>query len=71
MLVYVTQYVADEDKANFGVDMTSILLSVALAAAHILLEFVQLSYEAKACKTSLVNYTIACFNGKFAWVPFT
>jgi len=32
---------------------------------------VLLSYDAKACKTSVVNYTIACFNGKFAWVPFT
>ena len=70
MLVYVTQYVDDQNKADFGVDMTSILLSVALAVAHILLEYVQLSYEAKACKTSMSNYSIACFNGKFGWVPF-
>ena len=43
---------------------------MALAVAHILLEYVQLSYEAKACKTSMTNYSIACFNGKFGWVPF-
>ena len=61
---------ADEDQADFGVDMTSIQLSVALAVSHIMLEFVQLSYEAKACKTNIVNYSIACFNGRFGWVPF-
>ena len=70
MLIYVTLYVADDNKADFGVDMTSILLSVALAVAHINLEYVQLSYEAKACKTSMTYYSIACFNGKFGWVPF-
>ena len=42
-----------------------------LAVIHILLEFILLSYEAKACKTKLFNYCIACLNGKFAWVPFT
>ena len=35
-----------------------------------MLEYVQLSYEAKACKTSIVNYSVVCFNGKFGWVPF-
>ena len=70
MLIYVSKYVPEEDQAEFGVDMTSILLSVALAVAHIMLEYVQLSYEAKACKTSMANYSIACFNGKFGWVPF-
>ena len=70
MLIFVTQNVADEDQADFGVDMMSIQLSVALAVSHIMLEFVQLSYEAKACKTNIVNYSIACFNGKFGLVPF-
>ena len=70
MLVFITQFVDDQDKADFGVNMTSILVSVALAVAHILLEFVQLSYEAKACMTNVSNYAIACFNGKFGWVPF-
>ena len=70
MLVFITQFVDDQDKADFGVNMTSILVSVALAVAHILLEYVQLSYEAKACRTSMSNYSIACFNGKFGWVPY-
>ena len=70
MLIYVSLYVVDEDKADFEVNMTSILISVALAVAHILLEYVLLSYEAKACMTNVSNYAIACFNGKFGWVPF-
>ena len=70
MLIYMSLYVSEENQADFGVDMTSIQLSVALAVAHILLEFVQLSYEAKACMTNVSNYAIACFNGKFGWVPF-
>lgn len=41
-----------------------------LAAFHTILEFIQLTYEARACKTSLTNYCIACFNGRFGWVPF-
>ena len=41
-----------------------------MAVSHILLEYVQLSYEAKACKTTVINYSIACFNGRFGWVPF-
>ena len=70
MLVFVTEFVDEQNKADFGIVLKSILLSVALADAHILLEFVQLSYEAKACKTSMSNYSIACFNGKFGWVPY-
>jgi hypothetical protein len=50
--------------------LSSILLSVALAIAHGILEFIQLNYEAKACKTTLTNYCVACFNGKFGYVPF-
>ena len=48
----------------------SILISVALAVTHILLEYVQLNYEAKAGKTSITHYCITCFNGRFGWVPF-
>ena len=68
MLIYMSLYVSEENQADFGVDIISIQLSVALAVAHILLEFVQLSYEAKACMTSMSNYAIACFNGKFAQI---
>lgn len=30
----------------------------------------QLYYESLACKTTLINYCVVCFNGKFGWVPF-
>ena len=59
-----------EEAEAFGVNLSSILISVCLAIAHGILEFIQLSYEAKACKTTLTNYCIACFNGKFGYVPF-
>ena len=67
MLIYALKYSSNED---FGVDLSSILASIALAVSHILLEYVQLSYEAKACKTSMAAYCMACFNGRFGWVPF-
>ena len=50
--------------------MMSIYVSIALAVTHVLLEYVQLNYEAKAGKTSMTEYCITCYNGRFGWVPF-
>ena len=49
MLIYAAHFSPGEGQDDFGVDLTSILCSVALAVGHLLLEYVQLSYEAKAC----------------------
>ena len=38
--------------------------------AHTIFEVIQLYFEARACKTSLIKYCVICFNGKFGWVPF-
>lgn len=68
MLVYFQK--KPEEAEAYGVDLTSILISVGLAIAHAILECIQLNFEAKASKTSLANYCVACFNGKFGYVPF-
>ena len=52
------------------VEIEGIKESVALAVIHIFLELFQLYFEAKACKTSMIDYSVACFNGKFGWVPY-
>ena len=67
MLIYIQQL---DRQADFAVDVMSIKVSVALAVAHVLLEYVQLNYEAKACKTSMAHYCITCYNGRFGWVPY-
>ena len=68
MLIY---FQARKDlRDSFGVNLNSILISIGLAIAHGILEGVQLTYEARACKTSFINYCAACFNGRFGWVPF-
>ena len=68
MLVYLkgNPEIAEE----FGVNIPSIIFSVSLAFAHMILECLQLSYEAKACNSSFVSYCVSCFNGRFGWVPF-
>jgi hypothetical protein len=61
---------SSEDAEGFGVSKTSILTSLALAIGHMVLEGIQLYFEASACETSFVNYCVICFNGRFGWVPF-
>ena len=54
-----------------GVSLKSIIASMCLAVLHVVLEFGYLAIEAKATKTSFLNYCVACFNGRFNWVPYT
>ena len=53
-----------------GVSLNAIMVSIALAFVHTILEFGYLYLEAKASKTSFINYCIVCFNGRFTWVPY-
>ena len=50
--------------------MVAISISIMLAFAHAILEFLFLYMEAQASKTSFLNYCIICFNGRFGWVPY-
>ena len=69
--LYILHQVRDRDDASsINVDVTSIIISICLTIAHAILEYLLLCYEALACKTSLMNYCVACFNGKLGWVPF-
>ena len=68
MLYYFDSFEADAEW--FGGSVDNLMISIGLAVAHAFLEFIQLYFEARACKTSLINYCVVCFNGKFGWVPF-
>lgn len=52
------------------VSVDAILLSLLLALAHGVLEAAFLYLEARASKTSFINYCMVCFNGRFGWVPY-
>lgn len=55
---------------KMGLSLEAIAISILLAVIHIILELGYLAIEANATKTSFLNYCIACFNGRFNWVPY-
>lgn len=70
MLRYEITAKSKEERDSIGVDINSLMVSVGLAILHMGLGMMQLNFEARACHTSLLNYCIVCFNGRFDWVPF-
>lgn len=59
-----------EEAKNLGVSLNQVYLSVALASMHIILEIFMLKLEALACEVNLLDYTVACFNGRVGFVPY-
>lgn len=53
-----------------GININGIIASLFTALFHTIVEMIYLRVEAKACKTTLTQYTIVCFNGRFGWVPY-
>ena len=55
---------------DFKVTAQSINISLFIAISHAILEWIFLALEAKVSKTSILNYMIVCFNGRYGWVPY-
>ena len=53
-----------------GISTDVILLSLLSALLHLILEFISLKLESESCLTSLMHYSIICYNGRLGWVPF-
>jgi hypothetical protein len=60
-----------DDLEKTGININGIMASLFTALIHFIIEIIYLNLEAKACKTTLTQYAIVCFNGRFGWVPFT
>ena len=61
----------DQNAINkFDVSVSSLAISIMLSLLHTVLEGLFIWIESKATKTSFMNYTIICFNGRFGWVPY-
>ena len=60
-----------ESVNTIDISVEVILISLGFALAHTIFEIIFVKLEAVACKTSLMHYSIICFNGRFGWVPFT
>ena len=58
------------DKVNLEMDFMTILVSLISAIVHGVIELIFLQLEAISCKTTLMHYSIICFNARFGWVPF-
>jgi hypothetical protein len=56
--------------AYLAIDNSVIIGSLGCALAHAVIEFVFVRLEARACKTTLIHYSIICFNARFGWIPF-
>jgi hypothetical protein len=56
--------------AYLSIDNSVIMGSLGCALAHAIIEFVFVRLEARACKTTLIHYSIICFNARFGWIPF-
>jgi hypothetical protein len=59
-----------DDFEKTGININGIIFSLLAALAHTVIEIIYLNVEAKACKTTLTQYAIVCFNGRFGWVPY-
>ena len=70
MLVFLKAEDDEETIQNFGVSIKSLGISIILSLTHTILECLFLYMESQATKTSFINYTIVCFNGRFGWVPY-
>lgn len=70
--IWMLNYFSDRPDQidEFGVATYQILISLALATIHAVLEGTQLWLEARASRTTLGQYSEVCFNGKFSYVPF-
>jgi len=55
---------------DYGVDIKLLMLSITFAVFHGIFAILLMYLEAKACKTSLLAYSVVCFNGRFEWVPY-
>lgn len=58
------------DLEKSGININGIIASLMTALLHTIIEMVYLNVESKACKTTLTQYSIVCFNGRFGWVPY-
>ena len=70
ILLY-TQNTNSDSTAELEIDKGTVMLSLALAIAHLIIEIAFIILESKSTKTTFMHYSIVCFNGRFGWVPFT
>ena len=62
--------VKPESTDALAIDMNVIIGSLGCAFFHAIIEFIFVSLEARACKTTFTHYCIVCFNARFGWIPF-
>jgi len=60
----------DDQVDDLDVTENAILISLACAMIHGLIEMLYFWIESKACKTTYLHYILICFNGRFGWVPY-
>ena len=46
------------------------IISIFFAVCHILIEFYVLNAERKSYKSNITSYSLACFNGRFSFIPY-
>jgi len=54
-----------------NINASTIIVSLAVAVGHFLIEGILLGFESIATRTSMFYYTVICLNGRLNWVPFT
>jgi hypothetical protein len=60
----------EADLQALDISIEAITISLLFAVLHATIEFMFLSVEKKANRTSMMHYLIICFNGRFGYVPF-
>ena len=60
-----------ESVLELGITTRDVWISLSTAVLHGLLEFAFIFLESESTKTSIMHYSIICFNGRFGWIPFT
>ena len=55
---------------QLGISIGAILVSISFSVLHGMIEISVMYMEAKGSKTDFFEYMLACFTGRFEWIPF-
>ena len=70
---YIYYKLRDDEATKDQLDISTdaIAISIILGLLHCLAEILFIYQEKYANRTTVMHYTLICFNGKFGFVPFT
>ena len=64
IILQIYMYIKFGTDNTIGISLDAIFYSIMFAIIHILVEMVSMYIEARTSGSTIIGYTIACFNGR-------